>query len=327
MAENPKKRADEKQPMSREEIRAVVNQMLITFGLPLLLIAVVTAGLLFFNLDATARATTWWFVVALVVLIHSFLQGQTFNAKFATLHREIKEQQQTSAKEAQDELSNIVRENVDPHVQVLGSLKEIRFAAATMIDEEIKNKDKESEVCYLGSASLAASDQDARRASQSDSEGLSDVARYQNSLDDLKDSTIKVTRFIRLLEDDRFKSRDATTRAEYMVWLQGQVTRLNGSRNYVLYDCRRAPEWGGPRSSILTSKGMLDIVGAGDAGLYLISNRIPKVFLLESKQYFWKARRAENRPKAYAADEAHLLQRRVEELKALDKKLRSREGK
>lgn len=306
--------------LTRSEILKIANQLAITLGLPFLILATITIGIFVFKSASAEKTTIWWFVVAIAVLLISFVQGLHLNAESKRLYDEIKSELRISATKTKSEIKEIVEENIDPHFTVLRSLPGIRSEAASLIAEEIKNyRDKKDSlgVVYFGSASLSPTTQEFRDASHSENQALSDIVRYQNALDDLKVSETKVTRFIRLLDENAFLSRDAKTRNRYLIWLENQVARLKTTSNYFLLDSRRAPEWGGPRSSILTTHRLLDIIGDGDAGLLLISSRIPSVIIEISTKYFWAALRDENKPQSYSKDQAYKLEAKLKELKDL----------
>ncbi len=293
----------DQQPRTEARVRWISNRLALTFGLPLLVIAAVALGLLLSRFEATEKITIWWFVVAIVVLTASFIQGQLFDAESRRL-------------KIKGDVKLTCEQNIDPYVSVLTNLAEVRSAAANLIVEAVHNM-KAPQIYYFGSASLTPSEQEFRDASHSENYDISDIVLYQNALNDLKASNIKVTRFVRLLENDRFESRDIKARTEYLMWLEYQVGHLKANPNYLLYDCQRAPEWGGPRSSILTNNGMLDIVGDGSAGILLISSRISAVVINESKKYFWAARLCQNRPQPYSTKQANELQGRINALKKI----------
>jgi hypothetical protein len=304
----------------REGLRRILNRLTVTIGLPLILIVAAAAGLSFFDLESAHKLAAWWFLVAVIIFVAVLTTGQLLTTDTKRLHQRIQKDLRTSQATITEDVKRIIQENIDPLVTVLRTIAEVRLAAAKLLEEALQSKGI-LEVTYFGSASLTPSEKEFRNATQSDDWELSDVYRYQSAIDELKNSETAVVRFIRLLDDGLFGLRDAETRLQYLAWLQAQVTRLKVSANYTIFDTRRAPEWGGAISTILTPRGKLDIIGDGKAGLLLVSARIPVMFLEESKRHFWAAKREKNKPEPYTAAQSSKLQARVEALKKLHQEL------
>jgi hypothetical protein len=312
-------------------IRRIANTLLFKFGIPLLVIVVIGIGIAFFDFfDAATKPTVWSFTAAAVGIITLLIAGQIFISRTTTLQRAVSRKLDVWADTVKEEIRDQIKTSVDPQVAVLRSKSEVRSAAADLFEGAIRGAiqtKKLGVVYYFGAASLKPSEQEFRDAVQSfEDHEHSDIIRYQNVLDELKNnSEVQIIRFIRLLDKNLFTLRDQRTRVAYLNWLQGEVTYLKVNQNYKLYDARRAPEWGGPLSSIATNNGILDIIGDGRAGRLLVSARIPAVFIHESKQHFWAARADDNKPRQYTWERANDLQATLDTLRALHQELLIRE--
>jgi hypothetical protein len=304
-------------------VRRIANRLAVTLGLPLLVLAAVAAGLHVFNFDFTARTTVWLFVAVVTAFITLLMTGQVMISDVRGLRKDMHAEYRASSDKTKKEIEEIVAKGIDPRVMVLRGKREVRSAAAQAIEEECANG-KNPEVAFFGSASLKPSEQEIRDAAhKAEDHELSDALRYDTAVNELKnpDSKVRVSRFIRLLDDVAFTSREGKTRAAYLAWLEYQVAYLKANANYTLYDTRRAPEWGGPRSSIITRTAMLDIIGDGRAGVLLVSARIPGMVFDESKKHFWAAGLDANKPHPYSCETASLLETKLKALKALHEKL------
>jgi hypothetical protein len=308
----------------RRDIQKIISSPLFRLGAPFAVLSALAISGFTFKLGSTEKTTVWSFVVSMTAIGVLIIIGQFIITEFRALTDKIREGFHASSAKTKDEITQIVRENLDSHVTVLTGLPDIRAEAGKLLQEVVQKKHEV--VHFFGAGNLTPSEQELREASDSENSESSDIVRYQNALEDLKNGDVKITRFVWLLDDGRFQLREPKTRESYLKWLQYQVAHLKVNPNYTLYDARRAPEWGGPRSSILTTSRQLDILGDGRVGLLVISARIPDVFRHASTKYFWEAG-PNNKPQSYTTDNVNKLQVILDRQTGLHRDLLASKGK
>jgi hypothetical protein len=321
MAQEDEKAKSDERSLTDKDVRRIANRLLVTWGLPSIALAMIGFGLFVYKSGNADKATVWWFIVAVTLLVISFIQGLVFNNESKVIHDHVLDKVADASNEITKAVREIVTANVDPHVTMLTSQAQVRSEAAKLMEQAVKDTTSSLGIYYFGSASLSPSKEEVAKATDPDNPDHAATARYNSALEDLTRGNTRVVRFIYLFEDEAFKLRNQDTRAKYLSWLALQAARLKTSPSYFLYNARRAPEWGGPRSSIVTQKGILDIIGNGEAGLLLISERIPTALHKHSWDYFYAAARPENKPVSYGTDKAGDLQAMVERLTKLHENL------
>jgi hypothetical protein len=133
---------------------------------------------------------------------------------------------------------------------------------------------------FTGSAALY------RYIDDRENDGDTPVARYRSAMARLSNGAINATRYISLLEPDDYQRRGEKTRAEYVKWIEKQITLVERNPQYVLYNCPRAPTWGSSRSSIFTAKALLDIVGNGESGILIRGEQVAQDLTKSTRQLF-----------------------------------------
>src|SRR4051812_33145890 len=101
--------------LARSDIQKIANGLIVKLGLPALIFVAVIIGLFVFKSGSAEKTSVWLFIVAVALLIISFIQGQMFNAQSKLLYENIRDELRTSSKNTKEEVKQIVEENVDPH--------------------------------------------------------------------------------------------------------------------------------------------------------------------------------------------------------------------
>ena len=301
---------DGKKRLGGEPSESPIDTRYVAAGLSAVVLLACAAIVLFF-IFYSEKTAAWGFIAALTLIFAGFVHYLLSLRDTKALYEDMQRIVEKSSTQTKEEVKTIIQQNIDPHLTILRSKKEVRSAAAQMINTAIKEK-HEFGVIYFGAASSSSTAQEVRDAHHVDSNEFSDVLQYQNSQDDLKNCAIPVIRYINLGEAEVFALRSAGTRQQLLAWFEIQVVRLKTNPNYTLYDARRAPEWGGPLSSIITKNSMLEIIGDGWAGRLLTSQRMPTVHYTVSKEYFWAAKEDRNKPQRYTVENVQQLEKKLE---------------
>jgi len=305
--------------------RRITGKITARCVLPIALLAILVLGPALYHVTDTDKTTFWWFAVALVVLAMSIVHGEVFTREAGYLHDDIKEDLNRLILRAQAELNDTLKKNIDTHAYPLQTRQKIRSIAAQVIQNEIEKKRIEDKklrddqtykctsttVVYFGSASLTASEQEMSDARHFEAGEKSDIVRYQTALDDLRTCGMEVKRYIRFLDEGELKARSPAFRTNYLKWLRQQSHLVKSNIHYQLYIARRAPPWGASRNSILTTGEILDIVGEGDAGLWVVDPRIAVTMRQLTVQYFHNAAR-DNQPKRIWPEDLTLLTAQID---------------
>lgn len=300
--------------------------------LPVILLTILVLGPALYHVPDTDKTTFWWFIVALVVLATSVVHGEVFTREVGYLHDDIKNDVNRLILKAQSELNETLKSNIDTHVYPLQTRQKIRSIAAQVIQTEIEKKRLEDKkqrddplykcaptaVVYFGSASLTASEQELSNARHSEAGEKSDIVRYQTALDDLRTYGVEVKRYVHFFDEAELKARSEAFRASYAKWLKQQALVVKSNIQYQLFVARRAPPWGASRNSILTTGEILDIVGEGDAGLWVVDPRIAVTMRQLTVQYFHNACK-ENQPVRIWPDDMALLTEQIKLVEQVQK--------
>lgn len=175
-----------------------------------------------------------------------------------------------------DDLEGFLEENMEPRISPLESREQVRRAASKMFEEVIKEDPDKRIVIFMGAASLGT--QQDNEPKDLDEDKMSSIEEYNSKLTQMQNAGVSLRRYIALMKKDSSPPyRKEKTQQEYVGWLAKQIEIVRTNPKYVLVDCPRAQPWGGSRSSIITRKAFLDMVGDGESGFLIKGERIADV--------------------------------------------------
>ena len=234
--------------------------------------------LLFFKAPITNRFILLPLLGTIGVLIGSAIKDAFLDKNIDTALSEIK----SVAERARDDVKTVLEKNLRPRIISLSNREEVLQAANEMLLETIQETKEHRFVYFIGAASLSTP----RGSGSAADDRISLVEQYNNRLRNLEGGKVPVTRYIALIKPEDFPSRREETQKEYVMWLGKQLTLLKGNPKYELVDCPRAQPWGGSRSSIITYKAFLDIVGEGDSGFVVKDEEVARALRDSSERLF-----------------------------------------
>ncbi|MCU1268546.1 MAG: hypothetical protein JWM21_4864 [Acidobacteria bacterium] len=219
------------------------------------------------------------FIVAVAILLVALAKDVFFERNVSITLRQITS---TIEKGAED-LEGFLEENLEPRISSLESREQVRRAASKMFEDVIKD-DKESRiVIFMGAASLGTPKDEEPK--DLDEDKMSSIDEYNSKLTQMQNEGVTIKRYIALIkETDSPPERRKQTEKEYVNWLTKQIEILSKNPKYTLIDCPRGQPWGGSRSSIITRKAFLDMVGDGDSGFLIKGERIAEVLQRSSSK-------------------------------------------
>jgi len=195
------------------------------------------------------------------------------------------------AAEAKAEINSVLEKNLRPRVITLDSHEKVLRAASEIIGDAIKEPEEHRFVIFIGAASLCTGE-DKENDAVSENQ-VSPAAEYISKLTLLDVKRIQVTRYISLFTREELANRKQPTKGYYLKWIDKQVGRLNGNPNYVIVDCPRAQPWAGSRSSIITYRAFIDIVGQGDSGFIIKDEEVARTIRERTEKLLEEANRRE----------------------------------
>jgi hypothetical protein len=178
-------------------------------------------------------------------------------------------------------LTKWIQDHLSPTIISLSNRNDVLAKASSIIDTAISEKhEPERYVVFTGSAALY------KDIDEQETDTDTPLSKYRSAMARLTNSSVVATRYISLLDRTDFKRRGENTRADYIKWIEKQITLVERNPNYSLYHCPRAPNWGSSRSSIFTAKALLDIVGNGEGGILIRGEQVAQNLAESTKQLF-----------------------------------------
>jgi hypothetical protein len=165
---------------------------------------------------------------------------------------------------------------LDDHEKVLA-------AASGIVGDVLKEAEEDRFLIFIGAASLSTEEDAKGEAGKDDT--LTPAADFRNKLMALDVKKIPITRYVSLFSKEDLLQRRHPTRKNYLKWIEKQVGRLQGNPNYVVIDCPRAQPWGGSKSSIITHRAYMDIVGEGDSGLLIKDEEVARTIRERTEKF------------------------------------------
>jgi hypothetical protein len=209
------------------------------------------------------------FILSGVILLAALVKDIFFERNVDITLRQIK----WSAEKAIADLEDIMEEGLEPKISVLDGREKVRRAASTMFADVLDDKTEDRLVIFTGAASLGTLKEEEPR--DLDDEKLTSLEEYNAKLLQLQNAGVPIRRYVALITTS--EGRKPATLQRYLGWLDNQLKLLADNPRYILIDCYRAQPWGGSRSSILTRKAFLDIVGDGESGFLVKGDRIAEI--------------------------------------------------
>ncbi len=163
-------------------------------------------------------------------------------------------------------------------IRQLFDREEVFDTAATLIDGIFTNGTPASKVVYNGSGDLVTGTYEGE-AQQ----------RYSQAVARLMKSKVNVERYICLLAPEDFRQRGLNTKKGYLKWIESQMRLLEDKSNYAFFHCPRAQSWGSSRSTIVSTSGMVDIIGNGDMGIQLTGSYVGAAIQEAFRELFRKS--------------------------------------
>lgn len=174
------------------------------------------------------------------------------------------------------ELKDWIIDRLNPTIISLEGRDKVLGQAASIIqdasDEQLQGN---RYVVYFGSAELNKEP----AATEARNSPLND---YCSAIAQLRNKGVRVTRYISLLEPTDQRLRWPNRQDEYKSWISKQIVLLEQNSGYELFDCPRAPSWGSTRSSIITARALLDVVGKGQSGVLIRGDEVAQDMLTSS---------------------------------------------
>ena len=175
----------------------------------------------------------------------------------------------TSSRDHHLKLTTWIVEHLTPTIISLDNQNKVLAQASGMINAAISEPNEpEQYVVFIGSAALYQDTDD------QEADGDTPLSQYRTALARLASNAIHAVRYISLLEPSDYKRRGPGTRADYVKWIEKQITLVERNPHYFLYNCPRAPSWGSSRSSVFTVRALLDIVGNGESGILIRGEQV-----------------------------------------------------
>jgi len=218
-------------------------------------------------------------LVLLFILIADALKNQTSERRVSSKLNEMT----AVAVDTRTEITRVLEKNLKPRVITLDNHDKVLGAASQMMSDVLKEAEEDRFVIFIGAASLGTEDHANEDLGSDDA--LSPAAEFRNKQTTLDVKKIPITRYVSLFAKEDLLQRKITTKKSYLRWIEKQIGRLKGNANYVVIDCARAQPWGGSRSSIITHRAFLDIVGEGDSGILIKDDEIARTIRERTEKF------------------------------------------
>ena len=206
----------------------------------------------------------WMLVTSLLIMLLVILKDRWFETKAIRALEDIT----VASEKHYKSLTTWIQDRLNPTIISLEDGK-VLSEASNIINAAIKEpSEAEKYVVFAGSAALY------KDPPNEDLETESPLASYRTSMAKLGSETISVKRYISLMDARDYRRRGPKTKEDYRRWLEKQITLIERNPKYQLFNCPRAPSWGGSRSSIFTARAFLDIVGNGLSAVLIRGDQV-----------------------------------------------------
>ena len=222
--------------------------------------------------------TTMPFMAAFAVLSIALIKDIILDRSVETALNEAK----ATSEKARQDINETIEKNLRPRIIPLDTREKVVKAACDILQEATKETDDNKFVIFVGAASLST---DQMQTADEDSTP-SPEAEYRIRLNSLEHNKVSVKRYIALIEDKEIPIRQEDMLKRYEPWLKKQLDLLENNNGYVLKHCLRAQPYEGSRSSIMTNKAVLDIVGYGDSGFLIKDEELARTIRESSEDLF-----------------------------------------
>jgi len=210
----------------------------------------------------------------LTVMAMSMMKDRFFQTMAVRTLEDIKDDSQTQA----TELKEWIIDRLNPAIISLEGRDKVLGQAASIIQDASDEKTQGYRyVVYFGSGELNKEP----AATEDRNSPLND---YRSAIAQLGNKGVRLTRYISLLEPSDQRLRWPNRQDEYKSWITKQIVLLEQNPGYELFDCPRAPSWGSTRSSIITARALLDVVGNGQSGVLIRGDEVAQDMLKSSRE-------------------------------------------
>lgn len=110
--------------------------------------------------------------------------------------------------------------------------------------------------------------------------------KYRSAMADLARTGVPIDRYIHLFTPIEYTGRGPGFQKKYLEWIDRQINTLRENPRYRLWTTPRAGAWGGSRSSIVTRRVVLDIVGDGEGGFIVQSTDVAATLRQATIKFF-----------------------------------------
>lgn len=210
-----------------------------------------------------AQSEPYYLLTAVVIMIIAGFKDRFFETEAVRTVSKI----QLITSESFEDITTWIKKNLTPYITSLDR-DDVLEAAAKLVNSAMKEPvELQKQITFIGSGDLLKDPPD-------DSQTDDALTRYQSAISQVTSNQIHVVRYICLLEEHDFLRRGEETRNDYLRWLEKQISNAERNPNYYVYHCPRAPIWGSSRSSIITERAFVDIVGNGHSGILIRGDQI-----------------------------------------------------
>jgi hypothetical protein len=217
-------------------------------------------------------------IIAVLMLFVAILNDRLFDTKALRTLEDIKN---TSEKKV-EQIQQVIADQLTPSLLELSEPDQVLHYAADLINVARKEvTPTEKFLLYIGSGDLLKEPPEIH-----DLDRNSPAMEYQSAVSAARNDHMQVDRYICLIEPWDFQRRQQPTREGYRAWVLKQIENLERNPNYTFWHTMRAPQWGSSRSSIFTSRAMLDVVGNGNSGVLVRGEKISGAIKKGSKALF-----------------------------------------
>jgi len=242
--------------------------------------------------ELSSNPLTIPFIVSVAILLGAIFKDVHLDRNVETALSDFR----WSLDKAKEEIRDILEKDLRPRIIHLDSADKVLKAASDVLLEAVHETQEHRFVVFIGAASLSTLKFPATTSTDEDT--MSPVEEYNTRLMNLEGARVPVKRYVSLVKPADFKKRKPDTRRDYLRWFEKQIGLLKDNPKYTLIDCYRAQPWGGSRSSIITHKSFLDIVGEGDSGFLITGEEVARTLKDSSERLFAAANQH-----AYPGDE------------------------
>lgn len=239
-----------------------VGQIVVVGGLG----AILAVGVYEADEDVVSRFVLWTLCMLLIVLSSSAL-GRLASRGTEAYEGKVSVEEENFGLEVQD----LVRKFRRPRIELLEGIDEVCERAAGLIHNARKEKNLEKRwIIFLGAASLGVPDMEVEvLGGGSELPRSTPFQNYIGAVESAVSEKVSMLRLVHLPKTKEVSKRSDRVRREFERWVINQYAHLRRNERYELVDMPRAASWGGNGAMIVTARGILEIVGKGEAGLWV----------------------------------------------------------